>query len=213
MDAYFECFTENMGPSHNRVDVAYSTVQAYRNKLPDQLLTYWQQHGWSGYANGNFWTVNPGDYDGVVHQWLLDSGTPDPDKHYVIARGAFGDLYLWAAAKQNLLTINVKYARYTAGFEDSTPVSADEKIRSFFTTMSPEYNDFDDLFEKALKKLGPLKSDEMYGFLPALALGGPSELKNLQKVKIIEHLAFLSQLSPLTDWGFPDFETIMKLTE
>ncbi|EPM79175.1 T6SS immunity protein Tdi1 domain-containing protein, partial [Pseudomonas syringae] len=45
---------------------------------------------------------------------------------------------------------------------------------------------------------------EMYGFVPALVLGGPMELKNLQKVKTIEHLTFLSQLSPLQDWGFPD---------
>ncbi|RMP31864.1 GAD-like domain protein [Pseudomonas coronafaciens pv. atropurpurea] len=44
----------------------------------------------------------------------------------------------------------------------------------------------------------------MYGFVPALALGGPMELENLQKVKTIEHLTFLSQLSPLQDWGFPD---------
>ncbi|EGH08166.1 hypothetical protein PSYMP_05689, partial [Pseudomonas amygdali pv. morsprunorum str. M302280] len=54
------------------------------------------------------------------------------------------------------------------------------------------------------QKLGPLKSDEMYGFVPALALGGPMELEKLQKVKTIEHLTFLSQLSPLQDWGFPD---------
>ncbi|RMM82688.1 T6SS immunity protein Tdi1 domain-containing protein, partial [Pseudomonas savastanoi] len=54
------------------------------------------------------------------------------------------------------------------------------------------------------KNLGQLQSDEMYGFVPALALGGPVELKNLQKVKTTEHLMFLSQLSPLQDWGFPD---------
>jgi hypothetical protein len=44
----------------------------------------------------------------------------------------------------------------------------------------------------------------MYGFVPAIALGGPGTLNTLQKVKTIEHLTFLSQLSPLTDWGFPD---------
>ncbi|EPM49801.1 hypothetical protein A256_19840 [Pseudomonas syringae pv. actinidiae ICMP 19103] len=70
--------------------------------------------------------------------------------------------------------------------------------------MSPNHNDIDGLFEPAREKLGPLKSDEMYGFVPALVLGGPMELKNLQKVKTIEHLTFLSQLSPLQDWGFPD---------
>ncbi|RMU47703.1 hypothetical protein ALP27_05220 [Pseudomonas savastanoi pv. glycinea] len=70
--------------------------------------------------------------------------------------------------------------------------------------MQLEHNDLDSFFEPALKNLGQLQSDEMYGFVPALALGGPVELKNLQKVKTTEHLMFLSQLSPLQDWGFPD---------
>ncbi|WP_241150818.1 T6SS immunity protein Tdi1 domain-containing protein, partial [Pseudomonas viridiflava] len=49
--------------------------------------------------------------------------------------------------------------------------------------MQPERNDVDYLFELALKKLGPLDPDEMYAFVPALALGGSMELKNLKKVK------------------------------
>jgi hypothetical protein len=85
-----------------------------------------------------------------------------------------------------------------------SPDRFDEEIEGFFVSMDREANDFDDLFEEALKKLGPLKPDEMYGFVPAIALGGPGTLNTLQKVKTIEHLTFLSQLSPLTDWGFPD---------
>ena len=77
-------------------------------------------------------------------------------------------------------------------------------IRAFFSTKSPKTNGFEELFPPALETLGLLKTDEMYGFVPALALGGPMELKNLQRVKLIEHLEFLSQLSPLQDWGFPD---------
>lgn len=75
-------------------------------------------------------------------------------------------------------------------------------------TQSREANDLGDLFEKALRTLGPLQPDEMYGFVPALALGGSADLKHLQKVKTIEHLTFLSQLAPLTDWGFPDLDTL-----
>lgn len=75
-------------------------------------------------------------------------------------------------------------------------------------TQSREANDLDDLFEKALRTLGPLQVDEMYGFVPALALGGPADLTHLQKVKTIEHLTFLSQLAPLTDWGFPDIDSL-----
>jgi hypothetical protein len=37
----------------------------------------------------------------------------------------------------------------------------------------------------------------MYGFVPALALGGALTLANLQKVKAVEHLVILAQLAPL----------------
>ena len=53
------------------------------------------------------------------------------------------------------------------------------------------------MFTPALAKLGRLKHDEMYGFVPALALGGTSTLANLQKVKAVEHLVLLAQLAPL----------------
>ena len=37
----------------------------------------------------------------------------------------------------------------------------------------------------------------MYGFVPAPALGGTLTLAHLQKVKAVEHLAFIAQLAPL----------------
>jgi len=53
------------------------------------------------------------------------------------------------------------------------------------------------MFSPALKTLGSLHHDEMYGFIPALALGGASSLAHLQKVKAVEHLVLLAQLAPL----------------
>ncbi|RXE89640.1 glutamyl-tRNA amidotransferase [Pseudoalteromonas sp. A757] len=50
------------------------------------------------------------------------------------------------------------------------------------------------LFERTLERLGPLENGEIYGFAPALALGGEPKLENLQKVKATEHLAFLADL-------------------
>jgi hypothetical protein len=74
----------------------------------------------------------------------------------------------------------------------------------FFLAPSVEGSDFFSLFRRARRKLGLLKSDEMYGFVPALMLGGSEELENLEKVKIIEHLIFLSQLSPLKPFTLSD---------
>jgi hypothetical protein len=100
------------------------------------------------------------------------------------------------------------YGRYWLRKPSSSPFNPDISVQAFFASKDPERNDFDGLFQRALTTLGPLQPDEMYGFVPALALGGPGDLKHLQKVKTIEHLTFLSQLAPLTDWGFPDLNTL-----
>ena len=65
--------------------------------------------------------------------------------------------------------------------------------------------DFDGMFEPAKKKLGMLKHDEMYGFVPALAFGGPCDLAHLEKVKAVEHLILLAQISTLEPYSFSDF--------
>ncbi|MFJ3469519.1 GAD-like domain-containing protein [Pseudomonas sp. NPDC090201] len=213
MEDYFEHFLKKMGAPMECSFPEKSTLDKYQGKLPGQLLEQWAEHGWSGYADGIFWTVDPAQYESVIRDWLKNSGIPAADYYHVIARGAFGDLYLWEESAGHTLKISLCHARYYEDKKSIPSTEFDQEIRMFFAFMDRDDNDFDDLFEQALKKLGPLKADEMYGFVPAIALGGPGEFKHLQKVKIIEHLAFLSQLSPLADWGFPDYETILKLTE
>lgn len=74
VDEDFEYFLEAMGPSIDRRDVPASTIERYRGKLPDQFLSYWQEHGWCGYADGLFWTVDPEEYEPVLDAWI--GGTP-----------------------------------------------------------------------------------------------------------------------------------------
>ncbi|MDH0746587.1 DUF1851 domain-containing protein [Pseudomonas sp. GD03842] len=204
MDEDFKLFIDEFGPPSEKREVPASSIDRYRGKLPGQLLAYWVEHGWSSYARGLFWTVNPYEYEGIIKEWLECSGIPNASSYNVIARSAFGDLYLWKNSASELIKIDSVYSRYSHDILDPTKGRIDLAVRVFFASVTYASNDLDGLFKKALQKLGPLKSDEMYGFVPALALGGPSDLEHLEKVKTIEHLTFLSQLTPLTDWGFPD---------
>ena len=52
------------------------------------------------------------------------------------------------------------------------------------------------LFDRALSSLGTLAPDEMYGFEPAIALGGKILLENLSRTKLDQHLTILRQLAP-----------------
>ncbi len=195
VDEDFEYFLETMGPSLDRRDVPASTIERFRGKLPDQLLSYWQEHGWCGYADGLFWTVDPEEYEPVLDAWI--GGTPfmEEDAQHIVARGAFGDLYFWGERTGYSLNLSAPYAL-------ALPItgrtgSLNQRAQRFFSSCDRDENDLDGLFAPALKKLGRLRHDEMYGFVPALALGGPADLAHLQKVKAVEHLVILAQLSDL----------------
>jgi hypothetical protein len=208
MEEYFEYFVNRMGASFCRREAPLSTREKYKDQLPSLLISHWENYGWSGYGDGIFWTVNPSEYATLIAIWLEHSGIEQACAFHVIARSAFGDLYLWQEKTGSRLTICAAYARYLYSKATSQTRDSDVSVESFFASKKPENIDFEGLFQGALKALGPLQPDEMYGFVPALALGGPADLKHLQKVKTIEHLTFLSQLEPQTDWGFPDLDTL-----
>ncbi|WP_426170928.1 GAD-like domain-containing protein [Pseudoduganella sp. R-34] len=197
MDEDFEYFLEKMGPVMNKRHVPPSSIARFRGKLPDQLLAYWEEHGWCGYAEGLFWTVDPQEYEPVLEAWIGETPLMERDAYHVIARSAFGELYFWGEQTGNTLTL---FAPGSYCFPTEPAFQEHELefgMRVFFGMRKRKDNDFAEMFSPALKKLGQLKHDEMYGFVPALALGGPSELPHLQKVKAVEHLVLLAQLAPL----------------
>jgi hypothetical protein len=49
------------------------SLEKWRDKLPEQLLTYWQQEGWCEYKDGLFCTVDLDDYEDLVDEWLADT--------------------------------------------------------------------------------------------------------------------------------------------
>jgi hypothetical protein len=116
--------------------------------------------------------------------------------YHVIARSAFGTLYLWGEQTGDTLRI---FAPASCGFSSAADndVDRDFQMRVFFGSLWRDTNDVEGLFAPALKQLGRLAHDEMYGFVPALALGGAPTLANLKKVKAVEHLVILAQIEPL----------------
>ncbi|BDM21800.1 hypothetical protein KMS_R15580 [Pseudomonas sp. LRP2-20] len=88
MDEAFSVFIEEVGQPMHRQEVPTSAIERYKGKLPDRLLQYWSEHGWCGYGDGMFWTVNPQDYESVVASMLNSAGLEAYDRFHLIARGA-----------------------------------------------------------------------------------------------------------------------------
>ncbi len=203
MDEDFSCFYEHegFGPAIHSMPVPVESQRKYHGKLPDQLLKYWHQYGWSGYGEGLFWTVSPDDYAPVVDAWLDGTGFLDDDEYHVIARSAFGELFLWGEKSGQSLKIASCWAMiFPRDQRDEIKAGeADALAKHFFSSKDKESLDDTDendkpMFQRAMRKLGPLGPDEMYGFVPALVLGGKCEVKFLRKVKAVEHLLMLAQL-------------------
>ncbi|WHH49458.1 GAD-like domain-containing protein [Pseudomonas sp. Ap32] len=205
MDEFFSLFIEEMGEPIFRQEVPPSSIERYSGKLPKKLLEYWAEHGWCGYGDGIFWTVNPQDYEGVAASFIEGTALEGRDTYHVIARGAFGDLYLYGENSGFSLDIVAHTSQYCGRVNELYAGNMDKEVQGFFLLIERESNNFGDLFEPAYNKLGKLDHDEMYGFVPALAFGGPCDLAHLEKVKAVEHLILLAQISTLEPYSFSDF--------
>lgn len=204
MNQYFEEFLEEFSPQIEKTEATPAILEKYKEFLPMDLLDFWANVGWSGYSNGLLWSTNPEDFTSTLECWLSDTNALKQDSYTVVARSAFGDIFLWGVRTGVSIIIHPLTSSITTVAENPEVLkgNANAAISAFFLSKEKKDFDFEDhdekfLFDRALKKLGPLKTDEMYGFEPALSIGGISKLQNLVKVKMIAHLALLSQISPV----------------
>ena len=204
MNPHFEEFLEEFSPQIDIIKPSQQELAHYKDIIPAALLDFWNHAGWSGYSKGIFWSSNPADFEPALQYWLAATGVLSNDTYTVIGRSAFGDLYLWgtrtgASAIVHPLTSSITTKEANSEISKG---NSDAAVSAFFLSKDKEYFDFEDikerpLFARAVKKLGPLRADEMYAFEPALSIGGVPKIENMVKVKMVEHLVLLSQLSPI----------------
>ncbi|MRX26865.1 GAD-like domain-containing protein [Kangiella sp. HZ709] len=207
-DDPFSIFKEDIGAPYLSKEVPASSIEKYKGILPAKLLEYWHTEGWSGYSNGLIWTVNPDDYSSILEHWIEGTALSDKDGLYVFARTAFGKLYVWSKSVGDYIVITPYYNNIFAPqlqYIGQTDES-DLNIEMFFLNANKEDFDIENddgeyLFDSLLEKLGPLKEEELYGFEPALILGGTETADNLKKLDLIVHLSILRNFSEPEVYG------------
>lgn len=202
MDEYYEMLLDELGPQDTKLIPSGKEVDLFRGRLPDKLLEYWVTYGWGSYYNGLFWLTNPADYSLVVDAWLSHTKIKNRQDYFVIARSAFGKLFLWSKATGQNVTISPHSSLILTSPPDEEVKAGDdtEPLQFFISEVDSSNLDLLDykkkgLFDRALKKLGSVGPDEMYGFEPALSIGGIAKIDHLVKVKAVPHLVLLEQLS------------------
>jgi len=189
------------------LDAAY--IAKWRGRLPDSFVNFWEQEGLGSLADGSLWFCEPEEYSEVLAVLFgADKDFSHKDCH-VVAYSAFSQLFVWSE-RHRAITIDLQRLLVICdGITDLNSIVAPERnVWSMIVSMCPDrLFDTSDakgnyLYKRAKKKLGPLAPGEVYGFFPALTLGGAAVLDNLQKVSAPEHFSILAQLDTPVLWDF-----------
>lgn len=160
-------------------------IQKYKNLLPDDFLKLWRTRGFASLLNGYLRMINPDDYQEFLKETYFRGSVSIP-----VFATAFGDIMTLEDGKY------IGLIKYKNG--ESHIISSYDS-RFFWGILEDDYfqnKNFEiPKYEAALERLGPLKQDECYGYVPMLCLGGPDSLEHLKIVKMREHLAIMTQFA------------------
>ncbi len=167
-------------------------VAQYRDLVPPELIEVWEQYGFGTFCDGYLKIVNPEDYADLLADTYQLISTPAPAPPVVLFATAMGDLLIW-----ELDCLGILDYRHT-----TTNVVA-QNLKVLFRNLS-----YDSYLSKTLcwepypaarARLGEPAFDECFGYVPLLALGGPETADHLEKVKLREHIALISQFTGLLE--------------
>jgi hypothetical protein len=196
-------FDNRIGKPDRYIKADDALIEKYQGVLPDELLYYWKEYGFSSFLDGLFWLTNPDEYMELVEEYLKDTPFENRKNLYVVARSAFGELYVWESGKGNTLSIfsmmNMIFLSADADRENFTTEEENFNMIGFLGTSRPSSLDQEDassnpLFERALKKLGKVETNEMYAYKLSHFLGGKESIRNLVKVDLFNHASIQKQL-------------------
>lgn len=157
-------------------------IEKYKNIIPQELLDIWQNYGFGTLANGYMKIVNPDDYVGILKKSYFASNVSVP----LFATG-FADVITWQKGRYVGL---VKYRRSKAPLY---PFRFNDFLADFNSSKTADFLD-NSQYSTAIQLLGKLEYDECFGYVPLLALGGSEKADKLRKMKIIQHIDFITQM-------------------
>lgn len=196
MDENLEYFLSKWGEPTQFVAADEAILEQLTAIVPPKLIEFWKITGFSVFKDGLLTVVNPLDWQDTVDEWIEGTELETLDSFIPLMKGAFGDFRLFGINKGYEIQLDTRLETYY-GDRELPKYSMEFLVQNFFSGQSPRHWDNNEdkslNFTKALKKLGPLQPDEMYGFVPMLPLGGTRDLKHLQKVEAHAHLSILRQ--------------------
>ncbi|MCQ2253162.1 MAG: DUF1851 domain-containing protein [Bacteroidales bacterium] len=174
-------FEKPLTDYHKIGEVGEETIQKYQNELPGDWITVWREYGFGSFFDGFFRVINPDEYMDVLKEsyYCYEKSIP-------IIVTAFGDLIVWEEGAAVIL-------HYTTC--NTNVLDVDFEI-FFYKLEDVKYSieDFEEegmpfgLYQKAVKKYGPLSYDECFGYKKPLKEGGKRTVSNIQKTNSKDYM-------------------------
>lgn len=165
-------------------DMPQEVIEKYKNQVPTELLQIWKEDGLGTFLNGYLKVINPEDYLELVQETYFRGEVSIP-----IFVTAFGDVITLEEGK------TLRNVMYREGNFELIPGG----MKYFVIDLEDKEfieETFDiDLYQEAVEKHGQLDYNQCFGFVPLLALGGFKDADHMDKVKIIEHIMIIVQLT------------------
>ncbi|MGJ3507170.1 GAD-like domain-containing protein [Enemella sp. A6] len=204
MSRHTDAFARNWGAPLTSREVPENYYTDFAGRVPESLFEFWRTFGFAGFGQGRFWICDPVRWQPAVDRWMNKVSLPIGDDSWLaITRSAFGEVRLWG--QRTGMSAVILPWRGVIVVNDRTAQMAEEKDRNnqinaeFRGTrpgdVEPNGDDGEPLFELALERLGPVTEDTVYGFEPALTLGGPAVVDNLALLEAVTHVTLLADLS------------------
>ena len=160
-----------------------STLVQMREKVPEPVLSFWQDYGFGSCMNGYFKVVNPADF----HDLLYACYRPRTGPATVLFVTSLADFLIWENGYLTLVDCRHAISRVL-----------ESGLQFFFGDLCDEGYLEDKLnwqpYRSAASQLGTPEFDECFAYEPLLSLGGSEELSSLRRVKIREHFAVVASL-------------------
>lgn len=200
MDKSFQFLFSEYGQFTDSALIAADSAQFLRGVFPAEFVDFLQKAGIGVWQKGRFQFCDPLGMTDIVK--LLFDGDADfhPDRTFIYGYGATGRLFIWNADWFETFEIDLPRLEAAGLLNRNKKAEAKDTIVSAILYLDSGLYDLIDpatgklILAKFVAKHGALKLGEVFGYFPALALGGSGALDTLKKVRAVEHFALLAQL-------------------
>jgi hypothetical protein len=197
----FAHMLQTLGEPKHASKIGPDEAARYADRVPPSLIQFWAEHGRGAYFDGSYWICDPAPFDSVLELIFKDDPEFSPPDMAVVAYSALGELKVWHRQRRKM---NVSLLQSTVfnppasawqNARTGQPFSEAFSVSTFVSTGRWEFTQEErDFFAAAATRLGSLEPGEVFGFFPALQLGGTYKVESLQRVKAVEHFTILAQL-------------------